>query len=122
MKLLIKRIIYWIKKIFAGNGAVALMYHSIADNKEFFTVSPKEFEKQMQYLKDNDFNVIDAETLINLMESKSEFPAKIVAITFDDGYLDNYENALPILKKFNFPAIIFPFTAGINQITTARLG
>jgi len=122
MKLFIKKLIYWLKKIFTGNGVIVLMYHSIADNKEFFTVSPKEFEKQMQYLKDNNFNVISINTLISLIEKQDKFPPKTLVITFDDGYLDNYENALPILKKFNFPATIFIFTAGINKITTTKSG
>ena len=49
------------------------------------------------------------------MNGKSELPENPVLITFDDGYLDNYTNAYPILKKYGFKAMIFCITSFMDQ-------
>lgn len=86
-----------------------LMYHSVGSNPAFFTVSPENFEKQLRYLKSKKFKVVKLSELINKLKS-GESIANFVCITFDDGYLDNLEIALPILKKYDFPTTIFVTT------------
>jgi len=73
----------------------------------------------MKYLKENNFNVIKLESLLDRDAKKIK---NSVIITFDDGYEDNYENAFPILKKYNFPATIFINTAFIGGERAARNG
>ena len=65
------------------------------------------FEKQMEYLKNKEYQVISLTKLVEILESDELIPKKTVVLTFDDGYKDNYINAFPILKKYNFPATIF---------------
>ena len=96
-------------------GISILMYHSVAHNNVFFTVKPEIFEKQMQYLKNHNYNVIKLSDLINLLESDKELPKKTVILTFDDGFEDNYSNVFFILKKHNFPATIFLITGLVNE-------
>lgn len=122
MKKFLKNIIYFFLALFRRNGAVILMYHSIGDNREFFTVSEKEFDRQMTYLKENDFHVISAVDLIEIVENNLLIPDKTVVITFDDGYQDNFRNAFPILNKHRFPATIFVSTANIGKMVMARSG
>lgn len=90
-----------------------ISYHAVNDNvwgmDELF-VSPVEFEKQMQYLKDNDYTTISFSELDTAYKYK-----KPVIITFDDGYEDNYTNAYPILKRYNFKATIFIPITVIDQ-------
>lgn len=57
-------------------GIPILMYHSIADNNVFFTVKPNMFEKQMRYLKDNNYNIIKFSKLVDILESDEELPKK----------------------------------------------
>ena len=95
------------------------MYHSVADNDEFFTVKPEEFERQMRFLKKNNFEVTGLEELINL---DFESAKNKVILTFDDGYEDNFLNVFPILKKYNFPATIFISTDLIGKEIIARKG
>ncbi len=96
------------------SGASILMYHSIGDNKAFFTVRPDMFDTQMRYLKERGFSVVPLRALIKKMQT-GESVAGYVAITFDDGYKDNFDIALPILKKYGFPATIFVISGLIGQ-------
>jgi peptidoglycan/xylan/chitin deacetylase (PgdA/CDA1 family) len=83
------------------------MYHSIGKEKNNFTVSESEFREQMLLLKELNIHVVD------LLSPVSE--GLSVAITFDDGYADNLEVALPILNEFNFTATVFVATDHIDQ-------
>ena len=62
----------------------------------------------MQYLKDNNFDVITFEDLNKIgWRNRFQRNKKYIMITFDDGYVDNYNLAFPILKEFGFKATIF---------------
>lgn len=93
-----------------------LMYHRVITAEEekgtYDTYVTKEnFEKQMRYIKENGYEVINFYDIEN-GEFKRRFDEnkKYVIITFDDGYKDNLINALPILKKFNLKAVLFFIT------------
>jgi len=62
------------------------------------------FEKQISYLANNGWHFF---TMSELIIQKDDLPNKSVAITFDDGYEDNYTNAVEILKKYNAKATIY---------------
>lgn len=90
-----------------GRGTSILMYHSIDYNKIFFTVKPEDFKTQMDWLYQKKYNVISLSKLVDIVKLKEKIPPKTLVLTFDDGFKDNYFNAFPILKKYNFPATIF---------------
>lgn len=107
----------------AGNKAVILMYHSISDNGGFFCVKPAEFEKQANYLKENNFNVISLERLVELLKNKNgDIPSKTIVLTFDDGFEDNFTNAFPLLKKHNFHFTVFLQSGVVGGIKTNKEG
>jgi peptidoglycan/xylan/chitin deacetylase (PgdA/CDA1 family) len=88
------------------------MYHYVIEDsalakKDKRVVTVKSFDKQMRFLKLNNYNVISLEELASLMRAKKKIPQNTVVITFDDGHLDNYITAYPILKKYNLPAAMF---------------
>jgi peptidoglycan/xylan/chitin deacetylase (PgdA/CDA1 family) len=88
-------------------GFIILTYHSISDEIEpDETVTPEEFERQLQYIKEN-YKVISLEEAIEYLQTDFEKISGSIVITFDDGYGDNYYNAYPLLKRYNFPATIF---------------
>jgi peptidoglycan/xylan/chitin deacetylase (PgdA/CDA1 family) len=72
------------------------------------SVSIDNFEKQVRFLKRN-FRLLSAEELMdfNVPDGYKNKGQKACLITFDDGYEDNYSNALPILRKYSCPAIFF---------------
>mgnify|MGYP006337491363 CR=1 FL=1 len=85
-----------------------LMYHSISEHvgKEKhnkWRVKPKDFEKQMNWFYKNNWKSFTISELVKL----DEIPKKSFVVTFDDGFEDNFLNAFPILKKYNFKATIY---------------
>ena len=93
-----------------------LAYHSL-DPARFpnkLAISPGLFRKQMLWIKKNQFQVIELEACAkaewkeNLLEHKT-------AITFDDGYMDNYQRAFPVLREFGFAATFFVTTEDIDK-------
>lgn len=108
-----------------------LMYHHIGKNQEGsdatqkgLTVSTHAFEEQMEFLKAEGFTTITLGELLAYTERKFKLPAKPIIITFDDGYTDSFENAIPILEAQGFKAsfaVITGFTGqtfGLNSYAT----
>ena len=99
----------WWKPALDWKRPRVLMYHMVRDHIDGakfnkLRVKPIEFEKQIAWLKAEGFNFV---TMKELQDHWGEHPAKTVAITFDDGYLDNLENAYPILEKYQAKATIY---------------
>ncbi len=100
----------------------ALLYHKIdlptADVKirGAFT-APQKFERQIAYLKKKGYEFYTACELIKFYRANGEFPSKAIAVTFDDGWKDNYQHAFPVLKKYGAKATIFLVTSCIGQNT-----
>lgn len=72
------------------------------------------FRQQMAYVAEH-FNVIDLHTLRDYVRGQGDLPERPLLITFDDGYYDNYASAAPILREFNFPAVIFIVTGRMDD-------
>lgn len=102
-----------------------LMYHSISPIQNPYIksliVSPEAFQRQMRFLKNNRYNVLPLEALADLIREKKKIPPRTLAITFDDGYRDNYKYAYPVLKKYNLAAIIFVIVNEISRPQNDRL-
>ena len=87
-----------------------LLYHSISNDNSPMSLNINFFENQMKYLKNNGFQTVDFNEIDPNLKSKKQ-----IIITFDDGYKDILNNALPILKKYNFKATSFFVTNLIGQ-------
>lgn len=92
------------------NKIPILTYHSIDNSGSVISTSPEKFRSQMQYLNDSSCNVISLEEIVSCIRENRSFPPKSVAITFDDGFKNNYDIAYPVLKEYGFSAIIFLVT------------
>ena len=92
-----------------------LCYHRVNDDQHpFFCGIPvKTFLGQMEQLR-KFCSVLPLEDLVQRMRHR-DVPDRAVAITFDDGYKDNFTNAFPILKDLNLPATIFLTTGSIES-------
>ena len=87
-----------------------LNYHKVDVLNHALSVSPQEFAKQMEYLYKNEYHTITPDQLMAYLKYGKQLPDKPIMITFDDGYLDNYTNAYPIMQKYGFTGTIFIVT------------
>lgn len=96
-----------------------LMYHYVLDTdlakKDKRIVTPSNLEQQMRFLKVNDYNVISLEEFAAYLRDKKMVPRNAVVLTFDDGHLDNYTNAYPILKKYGLKATMFVIVDSLDK-------
>lgn len=94
-----------------------IMYHSISvpAPAKRRVVSIQSFERQMRFLKNHRYNVLPLEELAVLIKDKKKIPPRTLAITFDDGYKNNYNFAFPILKRYNLPATVFVIINEVNR-------
>jgi peptidoglycan/xylan/chitin deacetylase (PgdA/CDA1 family) len=94
-------------------GLSILFYHRVADDRDELAVSPRSFARQMDYLASQSYSVVDVVTAAELLE-RHALPARTVGLSFDDGYLDVAEHALPILAGHGFRATVFVAPAVID--------
>jgi len=102
-----------------------LMYHSVSPKPnpsiELLIVKPETFRRQMRFLKEHNYNVVPLSEIADLIKNNKKIPPRTLAITFDDGYKDNYTYAFPILKEYNFPATVFVIVNEIDRPQQDRL-
>lgn len=94
-----------------NNRVAVLLYHRVLEdvheNTWGIAVSKNNFEQQIKYISQH-------YQVLNYGDNWDGVSKPSVVITFDDGYVDNFINALPILQKYNVPAIIFISTGNIG--------
>ena len=99
------------------HDAVILTYHSVLPQSLPFPVwhhlTAATFEKQIAYLSKN-FRCVSMSTLLDDL-MRGEIPPYTVAVTFDDGYRNNFTHALPILSHYGVPATLFITNGFISQ-------
>jgi peptidoglycan/xylan/chitin deacetylase (PgdA/CDA1 family) len=108
-----------------GDKLLVLMYHRVLTGTEMaqshsnkgIIVNRDTFDAHITYLKKH-FNIISVDQLVDHVKHQQPFKNPTCLITFDDGWIDNYTNALPILEKHKAPALIF---LPINFIGTGNL-
>ncbi len=99
-----------------------LFYHRIAETingmgADGLSVSPKQFDMQMQILFRKGYRTLTLDQAIAGSSRTKRLWEKSIVITFDDGYRDNYLNALPVLQKYGFCATVFVVTDYIGKVS-----
>lgn len=95
-----------------------VMYHSIIKSKKSlgkFVISPEEFESDLKYLKDNNFNTIFMKDILDYVYEDKNLPENPIMLTFDDGYYNNYLYAYPLLKDYSFKMVISPIGIEVDK-------
>ena len=91
-----------------------LMYHHFSGDEEG-AVTPPEFASHLEALRDGGYTAVFMEDLIDYVYRGGELPDKPVCITFDDGYLSNYEIAWPLLEQYGMKATIFAIGSSVGH-------
>jgi peptidoglycan/xylan/chitin deacetylase (PgdA/CDA1 family) len=76
-------------------------------------IRAKNFEKFIRFMS-REMHVVSLREITDFLLGKADVPDRAVAIMLDDGYMDNYRNAFPILKRYQVPATIFLVTGHVN--------
>jgi len=91
-----------------------ILYHWIAvspdegtNYKSPYYVKPEVFDEEMKLLHDWGYTTITTELLIKAIAEGADLPPRPIIITFDDGHLNNYTTAFPIMKKYGFTGIVY---------------
>lgn len=100
-----------------------LMYHYISANPQWpndilrthLSVVPKAFAAQLSFLRRAGYTTISLDDLVHAFRNGAALPAKPIILTFDDGYQDFYDNAFPLLSRFNDRATIYIITGKVGH-------
>lgn len=103
-----------------------LCYHNIATQNEKanypeesdWTITTDNFKEHLDYLKNNNYKTLTMDEFYNWKIGNINLPYKSVLITFDDGFLSNYEYAFKLLKEYNMNATVFVVGSFIDNSTT----
>lgn len=101
---------------FASSGAgkrkiPVLAYHRVGYTSDYLTVTPERFANDLESLQERGYCSISLEDFQKFLDDRNvDLPDKPILITFDDGYLDNFQNAYPILRKYGMIGTFFIIT------------
>lgn len=93
------------------NHCLALAYHAIQDDKAeqtYFSVRTDQLLAQLAWLRDNGYQVVSVAQILAAQKGGAALPEKAVLLNFDDSYQDFYTRVMPMLRAFNWPAVLAP--------------
>src|SRR6188472_1751179 len=96
-----------------GRALRILLYHRVAADGDPLAVTPRRFREQMAYLAAEGFRVIDLAQAMDVLEAGPP-GARTIGLTFDDGFADVRDEALPVLSQHGFRATVF-VTTGVTD-------
>ena len=98
------------------NYVPILMYHRIASiSGDRNALPPAKFARQLEYLQKSGFTTITPQELFDAYTGKGKLPKKPILLTFDDGYADNYSEAMPLLACYKMKATVFPIAGWVGK-------
>lgn len=99
-----------------GGHAVIAIYHHVSDSTPRSTsLTAEELRTQLEYLRDNDFEVWQLDRLITALQNREPMPERVAALTFDDAYESIYTTGLPLLQEFGYPMSLFVSTQPVDD-------
>jgi peptidoglycan/xylan/chitin deacetylase (PgdA/CDA1 family) len=95
------------------SGLRILLYHRVSDDDDPLAVAPRRFREQMACLAAEGYRVVDLIEALDLLGA-GVAPPRTIALTFDDGFADVGDEALPVLQRHGFRATVF-VTTGVTD-------
>lgn len=103
------------------SGVPILTYHSIDASGSLISVAPGAFETQMQYLRRHGFSTLSLREYVERLPLGGPPAGPAFVITFDDGFRNVHEIALPILRRLGFVATVFVPTDYVGRTASWRM-
>jgi peptidoglycan/xylan/chitin deacetylase (PgdA/CDA1 family) len=100
-----------------GHGIRILFYHRVSADPDELAVRPDRFRRQMEWLAGEGYRVLDVRSVADLL-AHGEGGRRVLGLSFDDGYRDVAEHALPVLERLGFRATVFVATGVIDGSAT----
>lgn len=94
---------------------ILLFHHFSESSNDSSVIKVSNFELHIKTLLENGYNTVTVTDLWNYVYNGVKLPKNPICITFDDGYLSNYEIAFPILQKYNAKATIFVIGSSVGK-------
>ncbi len=92
------------------------VYHRFGDaNHQSTNTTLKELEKEFEYFKDNNYEVVKTSQIIQRLQDNKEIPDNWVAFHIDDSYKSFYKNGLNLFKKYNYPFTLFVYVEATEK-------
>ncbi len=98
-----------------SRGLPVLLYHRVGPESDSMTVNPARFQADLAFIRQEGYHTLSLAQIRQHIQEALPLPEKSVLITFDDGYLDNYTNAFPILQQYSMQASFYLITGMIGQ-------
>lgn len=98
----------------SADALPVLMYHHVSPQRGLVTVAPQTFRAHMAWLARRGYRTVGCDELAGFLAG-APLPDKSVLVTFDDGYLDNYVHAHPVLTEFGLKAVLFLITGWLGD-------
>jgi len=117
--LILLLVVIGVETVQGSQEVIVLNYHHLVEGEpeSGAEMNYEDFARQMEYLAENNYQVLSEEEFFNYRQEES-YPDNSVLLTFDDGYYSFMEYALPVLKEYDFPAIVFPIISSMPGLET----
>jgi peptidoglycan/xylan/chitin deacetylase (PgdA/CDA1 family) len=118
-------VLHLLRLVLLRRKAIVLMYHRVLTeeqrartaSQQGLVVDRETFARQIAFLK-RFFRVLTLDEFADHLATRTPFDGPCCLITFDDGWIDNFQNALPVLAEHNVPAVVF---LPVNFVGRGRL-
>ena len=101
--------------VYYRNQCIVLMYHAVNRRKlPGDVITPQTFSEELSLLRQDHFDVVTFNQLVQFLAKKAPLPPNAVLITFDNGYESFYRTAFPLLRRYHDPAVLFPIVSWLN--------
>ncbi len=98
-----------------------LVYHHVYPDADALAAGPAagiigvtEFDRQMQFIRQQNWTVVTNSAVIDWLQGKTELPPRACVLHFDNGWLDTHSTVLPRLRDLGMTATCFPITSGVE--------
>jgi peptidoglycan/xylan/chitin deacetylase (PgdA/CDA1 family) len=107
---------------YCANGGFVLEYHAIGSHPDWYpgmVIAPEVFEKHLQYMQEQGYKMVTVAELTERLTQDKDVD-KYIALSFDDGYKDDYTHTFPLLQKYGAKATFSVINSRIGGKLYAR--